>query len=159
MKLPLGESKGMYDGMDIEELLEVASSRDPRASTDMASVEAQASKALPLDVIEKMKSLVARFPRGMMAARLGDEWKAKHGQGCPWAELGFERQGGFLKAMEGKAVKLWRKRDGDDYKVCPINPKTLNPQRSPSTLNPQPSTLNPQPKTQNPKPKTLNPQP
>lgn len=104
----------MYDGLDIDELLGVARA-PPQDAVNSIAVE------IPRAVIDQMKVLALSRPSGMMAARLSDEWKAKYGTGCPWAELGFERQGSFLKAMEGKAVKLWRRGVGDDYKVFPLS--------------------------------------
>ena len=47
--------------------------------------------------------------------------QAMFGSGCPWAALGFERQGGFLRAVDGIAVKLWRRDVNDDYKILPLS--------------------------------------
>ena len=47
-------------------------------------------------------------------------WNAKFGQACPFAQLGYERLGHFLRAVNSSVLSLHRPSDNDDFRVLPL---------------------------------------
>ena len=48
-------------------------------------------------------------------------WNAKFGQACPFAHLGYERLGHFLRALNATVLSLHRSSDNDDFRVLPLS--------------------------------------
>ena len=59
-------------------------------------------------------------PCALTSKLSGVLWNAKFGQACPFAHLGYQRLGHFLRALNATVLSLHRSSDNDDFRVLPL---------------------------------------